>query len=111
MERFAGLRVAIVGDVRHSRVARSEVLALAALGAQVTLVAPGTLLPPSLEGWPVDSVSHDLDAVLPTVDVCYLLRLQSERGAGAFLPSLREYSATLRLTAGRAAALAPKTPW
>ena len=54
----------------------------AALGAEVTLVAPGSLLPPSLEGWPVATVSYDLDAVLPDVDVCYLLRLQSERGAG-----------------------------
>ena len=84
---FVGLRVAIVGDVRHSRVARSLVLALGALGAEVTLVAPGSLLPPSLEGWPVSKVSYDLDAVLPHVDVCYLLRLQSERGAGR-LPAL-----------------------
>ena len=96
VECFVGLRVAIVGDVRHSRVARSLVLALGALGAEVTLVAPGSLLPPSLEGWPVARVSYDLDAVLPHVDVCYLLRLQSERGAGAFLPSVREYSALVR---------------
>jgi len=105
VECFAGLRVAIVGDVRHSRVARSLVLALGALGSVVTLVAPGTLLPPSLEGWPVAGVSHDLDAVLREVDVCYLLRLQTERGAGAFLPSVREYSATFGLTARRAALL------
>ena len=58
-----GLRIAIVGDVKHSRVARSDVLAYTALGAEVTLVAPPTLLPPSLDGWPVQ-VSHDLDAVL-----------------------------------------------
>src|ERR1700722_3553969 len=90
VEDFVGLRVAIVGDVAHSRVARSDVLALAALGAEITLVAPGSLLPPSLEGWPVVAVSHDLDAVLPHVDVCYLLRLQTERGAGSFLPSPRE---------------------
>ncbi len=102
---FVGLRVAIVGDVRHSRVARSLVLALGALGAEVTLVAPGSLLPPSLEGWPVSKVSYDLDAVLPHVDVCYLLRLQSERGTGAFLPSVREYSAWYGLTARRAALL------
>lgn len=93
---FVGLRVAIVGDVRHSRVARSLVLALGALGAEVTLVAPGSLLPPSLEGWPVTSVSYDLDAVLPRVDVCYLLRLQSERGTGAFLPSVHEYRRVVR---------------
>jgi aspartate carbamoyltransferase catalytic subunit len=85
VEDFVGLRVAIVGDVAHSRVARSDVLALAALGAEITLVCPGSLLPPSLEGWPVAAVSHDLDAVLPHVDVCYLLRLQNERGAGALV--------------------------
>ncbi len=103
---FVGLRVAIVGDVAHSRVARSGVLALAALGAEITLVAPGSLLPPSLEGWPVAGVSHDLDAVLPTVDVCYLLRLQTERGAGSFLPSLREYTTDYGLTLRRAGLLA-----
>ena len=107
VECFGGLRVAVVGDVRHSRVARSLVLALGALGSRVTLVAPGTLVPPSLEGWPVDEVSHDLDAVLPHVDVCYLLRLQMERGAGSFLPSLREYSAAYGLSAARAARLSP----
>jgi aspartate carbamoyltransferase catalytic subunit len=104
-ECFAGLRVAVVGDIRHSRVARSGVWALAALGARVTLVAPGSLLPSSLDGWPLDGVSHDLDAVLGDVDVCYLLRLQIERGAGAFLPSLREYSAGYGLSARRAALL------
>ncbi|MGH9018222.1 MAG: aspartate carbamoyltransferase catalytic subunit [Acidimicrobiales bacterium] len=104
---FAGLRVAVVGDVAHSRVARSGITALAALGAEVTLVAPGSLLPPSLAGWPVAAVSHDLDAVLPTVDVCYLLRLQTERGAGSFLPSLREYTAGYGLTARRAGRLSP----
>ncbi len=102
---FAGLRVAVVGDVAHSRVARSGVLALAALGARVTLVAPGSLLPPSLEGWPIAGVSHDLDAVLPDLDVCYLLRIQTERGAGSHLPSLREYTAAYGLTARRAARL------
>jgi aspartate carbamoyltransferase catalytic subunit len=105
VEDFAGLRVAIVGDVAHSRVARSGVLALSALGAEITLVAPGSLLPPSLEGWPVAGVSHDLDAVLRTVDICYLLRLQTERGAGSFLPSLREYTADYGLTARRAGLL------
>ena len=104
-ECFAGLQVAVVGDVRHSRVARSGIWALAALGAEVTLVAPGSLLPTSLEGWPLSGVSHDLDAVLGSVDVCYLLRLQLERGAGSFLPSLREYTAGYGLTARRAAQL------
>jgi aspartate carbamoyltransferase catalytic subunit len=105
VECFGDLRVAIVGDVRHSRVARSLVLCLSALGSRVTLVSPGTLLPPSLEGWPIAAVSHDVDAVLPDVDVCYLLRLQNERGAGAFLPSVREYRATFGLTARRAGLL------
>jgi aspartate carbamoyltransferase catalytic subunit len=96
-----GLQIAIVGDIRHSRVARSDVLAFTGLGAHVTLVAPPTLLPPSLVGWPVE-VSHDLDAVLPKVDVVYLLRLQQERMLEALLPSLREYTATYGLTRERA---------
>jgi aspartate carbamoyltransferase catalytic subunit len=96
-----GLRIAIVGDVRHSRVARSDVLAFSALGAHVTLVAPPTLMPPSLVGWPVD-VSHDLDGILPKLDVVYLLRLQKERMVEALLPSEREYTATYGLTRDRA---------
>ena len=96
-----GLRIAIVGDVRHSRVARSDVLAFTALGAEVTLVCPPTLLPPSLVGWPVE-VAYDLDAVLPKLDVVYLLRLQQERMAEALLPSLREYTASFGLTRRRA---------
>jgi aspartate carbamoyltransferase catalytic subunit len=96
-----GLHIAIVGDIRHSRVARSDVLAFASLGAHVTLVAPPTLLPPSLAGWPVE-VSHDIDAVLPKLDVVYLLRLQQERMQEALLPSLREYTATYGLTRRRA---------
>ena len=95
-----GIRIAIVGDIRHSRVARSDVLAFGALGAQVILVAPPTLLPPSLAGWPVE-VSHDLDAVLPKLDVIYLLRLQRERMTEALLPSLREYTACYGLTRQR----------
>jgi aspartate carbamoyltransferase catalytic subunit len=97
---LAGLRVAIVGDVKHSRVARSDVAAFTLLGAEVTLVAPPTLLPPSLEGWPV-AVSHDLDAVLPKSDVVYLLRMQRERQTEALLPSLREYTARYGLTRRR----------
>ena len=96
-----GARIAIVGDIKHSRVARSDVLAFTMLGAEVTLVAPSTLLPPSLDGWPV-TVSHDLDAVLPDVDVVYLLRMQRERMTEALLPSLREYTATYGLTNRRA---------
>ncbi|HMQ26568.1 MAG TPA: aspartate carbamoyltransferase catalytic subunit, partial [Acidimicrobiales bacterium] len=95
-----GLRIAIVGDVKHSRVARSDVLAFTAMGAEVTLVGPPTLLPPSLEGWPV-SVSHDLDAVLPKVDIVYLLRMQRERMSSGLIPSLREYTARYGLTRRR----------
>ena len=102
-----GRHIAIVGDIKHSRVARSNVLAFTALGAEVTLVAPPTLLPPSLEGWPV-TVSHDLDAILPKVDVCYLLRMQRERMTEALVPTLREYTATYGLTKRRADLLAPE---
>jgi aspartate carbamoyltransferase catalytic subunit len=98
---FEGLRIAIVGDVKHSRVARSDVLAFTALGAEVTLVAPPTLLPASLAGWPVE-VSDDLDTVLPKSDVVYLLRIQRERQQEALLPSLREYTARFGLTRRRA---------
>ena len=104
---IAGSHIAIVGDIKHSRVARSDVWAFTAMGAEVTLVAPPTLLPPSLEGWPV-KVSHDLDAVLPTVDAAYLLRMQSERMTETLLPSLREYTATYGLTARRVALLADR---
>jgi aspartate carbamoyltransferase catalytic subunit len=99
-------RIAIVGDIKHSRVARSDVLAFTAMGAGVTLVAPPTLLPPSLEGWPVD-VSHDVDEVLAKVDVVYLLRMQKERMTEALLPSLREYTARYGLTSRRASLLQP----
>ena len=99
-----GLRIAIVGDVKHSRVARSDVDAFAALGAHVTLVAPPTLLPPSLEGWPVEVV-HDLDGVIADVDVLYLLRMQRERMHESLVPSMREYTAGYGLTPARAARL------
>jgi len=101
-----GLRIAIVGDVKHSRVARSDVFCFATLGAAVTLVAPPTLLPASIEGWPCD-VAHSLDEVLGEVDVCYLLRLQSERMTEALVPSLREYAATFGLDGRRAQRLPP----
>jgi aspartate carbamoyltransferase catalytic subunit len=101
---WADAHVAIVGDVKHSRVARSNVLALVALGARVTLVAPPTLLPPSLDGWPVE-VSHDLDDVVEKVDVAYCLRMQLERQEQALVPTLREYTATYGLTTERAARL------
>jgi len=101
-----GLRVAIVGDVRHSRVARSNVKALHLLGADVTLVAPPTLLPESLEGWPVQ-VSHDLDDVISEVDVVMLLRMQFERQQEALFPTVREYTARYGLTEARAERLKP----
>ena len=99
-----GLRIGIVGDVKHSRVARSDVLAFTALGAEVALVAPPTLLPPSLEGWPV-RVHHDLDEVLGDLDVVYLLRMQQERMTEHLVPSLREYTARYGLTRRRVDAL------
>src|SRR5712672_2892716 len=95
-----GCRIAIVGDIRHSRVARSNVVAMRALGCDVTLVGPPTLIPPRLDGWPV-TVSYDLDDVLTDVDVVYLLRIQLERldnGGDVRFPTLREYSARWGLT-------------
>ncbi|HVM65201.1 MAG TPA: aspartate carbamoyltransferase catalytic subunit [Acidimicrobiales bacterium] len=97
---LGGLRIAIVGDIMHSRVARSDVDAFAALGADVLLVAPPTLLPASLDGWPV-KVTHSLDEVIGDLDVIYLLRIQRERMSEALLPSLREYRAMYGLTAER----------
>jgi aspartate carbamoyltransferase catalytic subunit len=102
-----GLRIAIVGDVKHSRVARSDAWAFATLGAEVALVAPPTLLPPSTEGWPV-RVSHDLDATLGDADVVYLLRMQQERMTEALIPSLREYTACYGLTRRRVDLLGDK---
>jgi aspartate carbamoyltransferase catalytic subunit len=99
-----GLQIGLVGDIKHSRVARSNVLAFTALGARVTLVSPPTLLPPSLAGWPVD-VNGDLDDVVPKLDVCYVLRMQLERQEQALVPSLREYTTRYGVTAERAARL------
>ena len=101
---MSGLRVAIVGDIKHSRVARSNVLAFAALGADVVLVAPPTLMPASLEGWPV-TATGDLDSTLGGLDVIYLLRIQSERLGEVLLPSLDEYHWRYGLTRARADAL------
>jgi aspartate carbamoyltransferase catalytic subunit len=101
-----GVRIAIVGDVAHSRVARSCVLAFRALGATVTLVGPQTLLPPSTEGWDVE-VLHDLDAALEAADVAYMLRLQGERIGQALVPNLGEYSEQFGLTRDRARRLGP----
>lgn len=88
---FKGLRVAIVGDILHSRVARSNVLLLTKLGATVTLVAPPTLIPVGVVDWNV-KVSYDLDSVLKDIDVLMMLRVQSERMVNSFFPSEREYS-------------------
>ena len=99
-----GLRIAVVGDIKHSRVARSNVLAFSALGAQVVLVAPPTLMPASLQGWPV-TATGDLDGVLGELDVIYLLRIQSERLGEVLLPSLDEYHWRYGLTRARADAL------
>ena len=92
--RLAGLNVAIVGDVLHSRVARSNVLLLHTLGAKVTLVAPPTLLPVGVETAlaPGTAVSYDLDAVLSSSDVVMMLRVQRERMDQAYFPSAREYA-------------------
>jgi len=105
--RLEGLRVAIVGDVLHSRVARSNVLLLATLGAKVTLVAPPTLLPVGVEAWPAD-VSYDLDSILPTADVVMMLRVQAERMAAAYFPTVREYSRRYGLDTDRVARLSPE---
>jgi aspartate carbamoyltransferase catalytic subunit len=95
-----GRRIAIVGDVLHSRVARSNVLLLATLGAEVTLVGPPTLIPPDAPAWGAQ-VSYDIDAVLPKLDVCYMLRVQRERQRQQYFPSVREYSRLFGLTRER----------
>ncbi|ODQ87587.1 aspartate carbamoyltransferase catalytic subunit [Mycolicibacterium holsaticum] len=99
-----GKRVVIVGDVLHSRVARSNVLLLNTLGAEVVLVAPPTLLPAGVDEWPV-TVSHDLDAELPIADAVLMLRVQAERMNGGFFPSAREYSVLYGLSEKRQAML------
>ncbi|MDQ3403146.1 MAG: aspartate carbamoyltransferase catalytic subunit [Actinomycetota bacterium] len=111
---IAGRRIGVVGDVLHSRVARSNVHLLTALGAEVVLVAPPTLLPTGVANWPVGeagalSVSHELDAELPTLDAVMMLRVQAERLGGSsgghfsgFFPSAREYSIAYGLSEARA---------
>jgi len=95
-----GIRVAIVGDILHSRVARSNVLLLTLLGASVTLIAPPTLLPVGVENWPV-TISYDFDSIIPTVDVVMMLRVQQERMSDLFFPNAREYSRYFGLTLDR----------
>lgn len=99
-----GRRVTVVGDVLHSRVARSAVLLLPTLGAEVTLVAPPTLLPLAVDTWPC-AVSYDLDAVLPKTDAVVMLRVQRERMNASYFPSAREYSRRYGLDAARMALL------
>jgi len=102
--RIDGLRVAVCGDVAHSRVARSLVQALVLMGAEVVVVGPPTLLPPGVAAWGC-TVSHDVDAVLPKTDVLYLLRVQAERMQRQFFPSSREYARIWGVDRERLAAL------
>jgi aspartate carbamoyltransferase catalytic subunit len=103
---FDGLRVAIVGDIVSSRVARSNVKGLVTMGADVTLVGPPTLVPKEAAAWGV-TVTTDLDSVLPDLDVCYLLRVQKERQSEQLFPSLREYAALWGLDAKRLLKMRP----
>ncbi len=95
---FSGLRIAIVGDIKHSRVARSNIQAFTMLGAEVTLVAPRTLLPPTID----TKVTTDFDSIIGEMDVVYMLRMQRERIQEALVPSLREYTSRFGLTPERA---------
>jgi aspartate carbamoyltransferase catalytic subunit len=103
-----GLRIAIVGDIRHSRVARSDVWAFTTLGAEVTLVAPPTLLPADLTGWPVTATTQ-FDDVLTEVDAIYVLRVQAERGGASVFPSVAEYRQRFGMTDARFNRLKPDT--
>lgn len=105
---LAGIRVAIVGDVLHSRVARSNVLLLSLLGAHVTLVAPPTLLPVGVESWPV-KISYDFDDVIASVDVVMMLRVQQERMSDLFFPNAREYSRYFGLNTERLKLMSPNS--
>ncbi|MEA2665629.1 MAG: aspartate carbamoyltransferase catalytic subunit [Candidatus Eremiobacteraeota bacterium] len=102
--RFAGLRVAIVGDILHSRVARSNIVGMRALGIDVTLVGPATLLPQDFAG-PGVRIERDFDAVLPRVDAVMMLRIQRERITGGLLPSLEDYTQRYQLNRARLRAL------
>jgi aspartate carbamoyltransferase catalytic subunit len=102
-----GLEVAIVGDVLNSRVARSNVKGLLAMGAGVTLVGPPTLVPRAAASWGA-RIEHELDGVISEVDVCYLLRVQKERQAEQLFPSDREYAARWGLDGKRLAAMKPE---
>ena len=97
---FEGKRVGIVGDVTHGRVALSNIFALRALGAEVTLCGPATLIPRGIEALGV-TVTHDLDTLLPEVDALIMLRMQLERQSGGFVPSMSEYARLWGVTAAR----------
>jgi len=99
-----GIRVTIVGDVLHSRVARSNVLLLTTLGAEVTVVAPPTLMPHAIGTWPCKA-SYDLDAELRKADVVMMLRVQQERMTAAYFPTVREYRRRYGLDTDRMALL------
>jgi aspartate carbamoyltransferase catalytic subunit len=101
-----GLKVAIVGDVLHSRVARSNVKGLVTMGADVILIGPPTLIPPQAATWGA-RIGYDLDEVLEDIDVCYLLRVQKERQSEQLFPSLREYAALWGLDSRRLARMKP----
>jgi aspartate carbamoyltransferase catalytic subunit len=101
---LSGIKVVIVGDILHSRVARSNVLLLTKLGAQVTLVAPPTLLPVGVSDWPV-KISYDLDNEISKCDVIMMLRIQLERMNDSFFPSSQEYSKRFGLNSVRLAKL------
>ena len=101
---LSGLRIVIVGDILHSRVARSNVLLLNKLGAKVTLVAPPTLLPVGVSEWPVE-VSYDLDEVIESCDVIMMLRIQLERMQDSYFPTEREYARRYGLNSTRLSSL------
>ena len=104
---FDGIKVAICGDILHSRVARSNVMLLHQMGARVRLVGPKTLVPPGTETWGAESVHTDFNAGIEGADVVMMLRLQLERMDGAYLPSRREYYRFYGLTEERLARAAP----
>ena len=101
---LSGLRIVIVGDILHSRVARSNVLLLNKLGAKVTLVAPPTLLPVGVSEWPVE-LSYDLDEVIESCDVIMMLRIQLERMQDSYFPTEREYARRYGLNSTRLSSL------
>ena len=110
---LSGRHVAIVGDLTHSRVVRSNLICLGKLGARVTLVAPPTLMPSGIASWAAADgfeLSHDLDAVLPTVDAVMMLRVQRERMSGGYFPTAREYTVGYGLTRQRLDALVAANP-